>query len=201
MKRIGGEQVKIIEFVKLGGYLLLLALFLIVIRTYVFSPVIVKGDSMDPTLENDERVIALKFGDVARFDIVTFPAPDATNKNYIKRVIGLPGDTIAYENDVLYVNGVATEEPYLAQYKERLPEGAVLTNDFTFESLAAGYPRNDINKAFIGVTKVPEGQLFVLGDNRQISKDSRIIGFINKSDILGNVKYVFWPLERVGMIK
>lgn len=85
-------------------WFLILAVILVGLRHFVFTPVVVKGDSMDPTLIDGERVIALKNTDIKRFDIVTFPAPDDEGKNYIKRVIGLPGDIIEYKNDELYIN-------------------------------------------------------------------------------------------------
>ncbi|MHC5248054.1 signal peptidase I [Enterococcus sp. LJL90] len=191
---------KLIEFLKFILYLIVLVVVLVIVRTYVFSPVIVKGDSMDPTLENNERVIALKFGEIQRFDIVTFPAPTEADTNYIKRVIGLPGDTVSMSGDVLHINGEAIDEPYLDEYKSELSEGEVLTWDFTFETLAQGYHGNPPVSQFTGVTTVPEGKLFVLGDNRRISKDSRIIGFIDEDQIIGNVKYVFWPFDRFGSI-
>ena len=90
-------------------YFLILAAILIGLRHFVFTPVVVKGDSMDPTLADGERVIALKNTEIKRFDIVTFPAPDDEGKNYIKRVIGLPGDTIEYKDDQLYINGKKTD--------------------------------------------------------------------------------------------
>lgn len=157
------------------------------LRAFVFSPVVVSGDSMKPTLVDGERVIALKNVKIKRFDIVTFPAPDEAGRDYIKRVIGLPGDTIEYKNDTLYINGKKYSEPYLNEYKAKLANGAKLTDDFTLE--------NKLN-----VTKVPEGKLFVLGDNRQISKDSRYIGFISESKILGDVRFSFWPLNKFGTI-
>ena len=72
---------------------------------------------MDPTLADGERVITLKT-EINRFDIITFPAPDEPDKNYIKRVIGLPGDTIAYKDDTLYINGKEVDEPYLDEFKK-----------------------------------------------------------------------------------
>ncbi len=175
------------ELVKTILYFVILAAILFGLRQFVFTPVVVKGDSMDPTLIDGERVIALKNTDVQRFDIITFPAPDDPGKNYIKRVIGLPGDTVEYRDDQLYVNGDQVDEPYLDQYKDELTDGQPLTNDFSLESL-------------FGSEKVPEGELFVLGDNRRISKDSRIIGMINESDVMADVKFVFWPINRIGTI-
>ncbi|MGH1649271.1 signal peptidase I [Enterococcus gilvus] len=168
-------------------YFLILAAILIGLRHFVFTPVVVKGDSMDPTLADGERVIALKNTEIKRFDIVTFPAPDDEGKNYIKRVIGLPGDTIEYKNDQLYINGKKTDEPYLDEYKGELTDSQPLTYDFNLKDL-------------YGSEKIPEGELFVLGDNRRISKDSRIIGMIKEKNIMADVKFVFWPLNRFGTV-
>ena len=168
-------------------YFLVLAAILIGLRHFVFTPVVVKGDSMDPTLIDGERVIALKNTEVKRFDIVTFPAPDDPGKNYIKRVIGLPGDTVEYKNDELYINGKKYEEAYLDEFKGKLTDDQPLTYDFNLSEL-------------FGSEKVPEGELFVLGDNRRISKDSRIIGMIKEKDIMADVKFVFWPINRFGTV-
>lgn len=168
-------------------YLVVLAAILVGLRQFVFTPVVVKGDSMDPTLIDGERVIALKNTEIQRFDIVTFPAPDDVGKNYIKRVIGLPGDTVEYKKDVLYINGKKYAEPYLDEYKSKLTDGQPLTDDF------------DLNELY-GSEKVPAGELFVMGDNRRISKDSRIIGTIKEKDIMADVKFVFWPIKRFGTI-
>ncbi|MDT2820310.1 signal peptidase I [Enterococcus devriesei] len=168
-------------------YFLILVAILFGLRHYVFTPVVVKGDSMDPTLADGERVIALKNTEVKRFDIVTFPAPDDPGKNYIKRVIGLPGDTIEYKSDQLYINGKKVAEPYLDQFKKELTDDQPLTYDFNLKDL-------------FGAEKVPAGELFVLGDNRRISKDSRIIGMIKEKNIMADVKFVFWPLDRFGTI-
>ncbi|GCF93624.1 signal peptidase I [Enterococcus florum] len=178
------------ELFKTLIYFVVLGVILIALRQFVFTPVVVKGDSMDPTLLDGDRVIALKNTDIKRFDIVTFPAPDDPGKNYIKRVIGLPGDTIEYKNDQLYVNGEATDEPYLNEFKSQLTDGQPLTNDFNLRQL-------------FGAEKVPEGQVFVLGDNRRISKDSRIIGMIQEDKIMADVKFVFWPIwpnNRIGTV-
>ncbi|WP_288226771.1 signal peptidase I [uncultured Enterococcus sp.] len=175
------------EAVKTIIYFLILAAILIGLRHFVFTPVVVKGDSMDPTLADGERVIALKNTEIKRFDIVTFPAPDDEGKNYIKRVIGLPGDTIEYKDDQLYINGKKTDEPYLDEYKGDLTDSQPLTYDFTLKDL-------------YGSEKIPEGELFVLGDNRRISKDSRIIGMIKEKNIMADVKFVFWPLNRFGTV-
>ena len=159
----------------------------LLLRTFIFSPVIVKGESMSPTLANSDRILLLKMETVKRFSIVTFPAPDDPSQNYVKRVIGLPGDSISYKNDVLEINGKAYEEPYLDEYKAQLPERTLLTNDFTLEQIT-------------GDEVVPEGEYLVLGDNRQNSKDSRMIGYIKADDIQGVADYRIWPIKTFGRI-
>lgn len=160
---------------------------IILTRIFVFVPVTVLGESMSPTLADGERGIALKVGNIKRFDIVTFPAPDDAGKNYIKRVIGLPGDSVTYQQDTLYINDVAFAEPYLDEYKAQLDGDEPLTLDFSLEQI-------------LGIDKIPEGKVFVLGDNRRISKDSRYIGLINQDEIQGDMKFSYWPPEKFGIV-
>ena len=178
---------KVKEVVKTILMYVVMIVAVIALRHYVFTPVEAIGDSMKPTLNDGERMFGLKHTDIERFDIVTFPAPDDPGRDYVKRVIGLPGDTVAYKNDQLYINGKKYDEPYLDEYKANLTDGQPLTNDF------------DLQRLF-GHEKVPAGQLFVLGDNRRISKDGRIIGMIDEEAILTNVKFVFWPPNRIGTV-
>ena len=95
-----------------------------IIRIFLFTPIVVDGESMMPTLENGDRMIVNKIGYTIgkpdRFDIVVFHAPE--QKDYIKRVIGLPGDEVEYRDDVLYINGKPIEEPYLDQYKAEVTD-------------------------------------------------------------------------------
>ncbi|GGC82123.1 signal peptidase I [Enterococcus wangshanyuanii] len=168
-------------------YFAAFALILFLLRQFVFTPVVVKGHSMDPTLADGERVIALKNTEIKRYDIVTFPAPDEPKKSYIKRVIGLPGDSIEYKDDALYINGKETKEPYLDEFKSELTDGMPFTFDFTLKEVT-------------GKDKVPAGEYFVMGDNRRNSKDGRMIGFINEKDISGDVKFVLWPFNRFGTL-
>lgn len=106
------------EWIKAIAIAVLLA---VVIRYFLFAPIVVDGLSMMPTLHDQNRMIVNKFsykiGDPDRFDIIVFHA--TAEKDYIKRIIGLPGDHIEYRNDTLYVNGKAYKEPYLDQYKKR----------------------------------------------------------------------------------
>lgn len=155
-----------------------------IIRYFFFAPIVVDGQSMMPTLENQDRMIVnkinYKIGEPERFDVVVFKATE--DKDYIKRVIGLPGDHIEYKDDVLYINGKPVEEKYLEGAKKTADGN--LTYDFTLEELT-------------GHQTVPEGELFVLGDNRRFSKDSRMIGTIPMDRIIGEAQIIYWPLKDI----
>jgi len=155
-------------------------------RTYIFTPTTVYGESMSPTFENKDRVLISKITDIEHFDMIVFAAPDS-DEHYIKRVIGLPGDSVEMRDDVLYINGEKKEEPYLESSKEGILFGK-LTGDFTLEELT-------------GHKTVPEGSLFVMGDNRLISKDSRSFGFVPMDSVDGEVKLRIYPLGEIGIPK
>lgn len=158
--------------------------FIIVGGVYFFlgRPFTVSGDSMYPTLHNGDRMVLSKVGDIHRFDVVILKAPDE-NVEYIKRVIGMPGDTIEMKSGVLYINGKKVDQSFINT--EALAKQTVFMDDFTLESLT-------------GESKVPEGKYFVLGDNRGVSKDSRMIGFIDRSAIEGKAVFTIWPFGRIG---
>ena len=164
-------------------------IFTMGIRYFIFSPVVVEGASMMPTFENGDKVIINKVGpkisSYQRFDVIVFKANE--EENYIKRIIGLPGDHIAYKDDVLYINGKVYEEPYLTKYKEALLDKGDFTYDFSLEEQ-------------LGEMIVPEGHFFVLGDNRRRSIDSRdqTVGFVSQNEILGTAGFVLWPFDRIG---
>ena len=158
--------------------------FIIVGGVYFFlgRPFTVSGASMYPTLHNGDRMVLSKVGDIHRFDVVILKAPDE-NVEYIKRVIGMPGDTVEMKSGVLYINGKKVDQPFINT--EALAKQTVFIDDFTLESLT-------------GESKVPEGKYFVLGDNRGVSKDSRMIGFIDRSAIEGKAVFTIWPFNRIG---
>lgn len=172
--------------------IIIILLVILFIRMFTFNPLIVEGPSMQPTLVNNDRIIvdkiSLIFGKPDRFDIVVFHT--TSKKNYIKRVIGLPGETIEYRDDQLYVNDTPIEEPFIANNIDNMPENAKYTTNFSLsEDIAGGYD------------KVPEGHVFVLGDNRPNSTDSRHLGFIPIDQITGIARFVYWPLEDFGVIE
>lgn len=164
---------------------------LVCLRLFVFTVVSVSGPSMMPTLVDGERVISSFNKDAKRFDIVTFPPPTNKSERYVKRVIGLPGDKVEYKADQLYINDKAIDEPYLDDYKKKYGATAdnPLTPDFTLSEL-------------YGVERVPEDSIFVLGDNRQVSNDSRYedVGFIVEDTIKANLRFSFLPIKKFGVI-
>ena len=149
----------------------LIIIVVLLIKQFVFTNVMVHGDSMYPTLHNKDLMIlnkaSVRLGKIKRFDIVVI---DAMNEKIIKRVIGLPGETIEYNNGKLYINNKVVEDKY---------------NDGT---------TFDFKKVVLG-----EDEYFVLGDNRAVSIDSRRLGPIPKKDILGKAKLVIFPFNRFGV--
>ncbi len=147
----------------------------VLIKMFIVTPVKVNGQSMEPTLYSNDIMlldkISYKTGKINRFDIVVVYDH---NTHIIKRVIGLPGDNIEYQNNQLYVNGKKVEEGF--KHKK--------TADFSLDLLDA--------------STVPDDYYFVLGDNRENSLDSRVIGFVNKKQILGKADFVIFPFNRFG---
>ncbi len=147
---------------------IVIVVVVVLIRSFIITPVVVSGDSMVPTLKDGQLLlldkISYNFSDIKRFDVVVV----RVGKNeIIKRVIGLPGETVEYKENKLYING------------------EILENEFDFET-----------EDFV-TEEIPNNKYFVLGDNRKVSSDSRIIGFINEKDILGKTKISLWPIKIV----
>lgn len=173
----GNIKADLYSIAKLIGFALAIVF---ICRVFFFTPAIVNGESMEPTFIENERVIVSKISGIARFDLIVFKAPDK-NDQYIKRVIGLPGDHVEMKDGVLFINGNAYEESYVKK-SDQLPR------DFTLKELT-------------GEEKVPEDTYFVLGDNRWRSKDSRMFGFISQDSVIGEVKFRYYPLEKIGIPK
>lgn len=147
---------------------------------YVLAKDVVSGPSMETSFNDGDRLITYRLGKVKRGSVVVLDAPDEPGTLYIKRVIGLPGDTVEAKNNTLYVNGKKVNESYLSEYQT----GQDFTETFSLKSL-------------FDVNKVPADSYFVMGDNRPVSKDSRRIGFIKKSAIKGVVRLRYWPLNKI----
>ena len=163
----------------------------------------VDGHSMDPTLDNGSYLVFNKYTKLERFDVVVAKELDADGKTYavVKRLIGMPGDTIEYKNDVLYINGKETAEPYIAEYlkswkKNRLKaedsydakalEKALYSKAFTTQevNLSDGEVNEDPRHFKV---EVPITGYFLIGDNRIVSKDSRHVGAFPRENIVGEV--------------
>ena len=157
-------------------------LAVLIIRSFFFTIIRVDGTSMTDTLQNNDRlfvtVLDMKLHGPDCFDVVITHYDD-TRKEYVKRVIGLPGDTLEVKSGVLYVNGEAYEEPFLSP--DRIVNYSLPQYDF-------------------GPIEVPEGSYFVMGDNRDNSRDSRRVGFLSEDKIVGKVRYIIWPLNRIGSV-
>lgn len=175
------------EIVSTLLYILIFTGIFLLIQQFLFVVVSVDGQSMYPTLENNDRLVLNKVRSIDRFDIVVFPAPDDPDHQYIKRVIGVPGDKIEYIEDDLYLNGEQVEEPYLDHFDGEANFASYITGNFSLESL-------------FGVETVPEGQYFVLGDNRLNSRDSRTFGFVDADNITGETRLQIWPLSDFGYV-
>lgn len=165
-------------------FLIAAAVFL-VIYVFLFRPFEVKGESMYPNFYDKEYVltnlIALRFQNPARGDVIVFKAPPDPEKDYIKRIIGIPGDTISIKDGTIYVN-----DKLLDESKYLKPDVKTYSGAFLSEGQAV---------------KVPEGEYFTLGDNRLYSSDSREWGFVKQAAVIGDSMFVYWPLNRIRFIK
>ena len=177
---------KKINFWRIFQILTVAVLLAFFFRSYLFASYVVDGKSMEPTLHDGNLLMVNKlvydFAEVNRFDVIVFHANK--QEDYVKRVIGVPGDTIEYKEDKLYLNGQVREERYLDPY--RPDDGEPLTGDFTLEEVT-------------GRQQVPEGMLFVMGDNRRESLDSRYFGFVPIETVVGKVDIRYWPFSQMGL--
>jgi signal peptidase I len=166
-----GWLVVVLDFAKN----LLIALVLVFLVNLVIDRVRVENISMFPTLKEGDMLVvnklAYKLGKVERGDILTFHYPLDPKLSFIKRAIGLPGDTVEIVNEKVRVNGFALNEPYI-----------VTPSDYT------------------GKWVVPADSVFVLGDNRVDSADSHVWGFVPSNDLVGKVLAVYWPPNRMRIV-
>jgi signal peptidase I len=160
------------------AFSVLIAVILIV---FIYQPVKVEGTSMMPTLTDQERIFINKFtyhlglGSIDRGDMVVFWFPLDPAKSYIKRVIGIPGDTVYIDAGQVYVNGRPLTESYVPEdYRDRI----------SWEE-----------------HRIPPDKYFVLGDHRSSSSDSRTWGFVRRDAIYGKAVFVYWPLKNIGRLR
>ena len=153
----------------------LISLFIIL---FVYQPVKVEGSSMEPGLEDQERIfinkLAYRLESIQRGDVIVFRYPRDPRKNFIKRVIGLPGDHIRVLYGHVYLNGAMISEPYV--------------------------PEEFLDSRSYRELVVPPDSYFVLGDHRSMSNDSREFGAVPRSYIYGKAVFGYWPMEKVGVV-
>ena len=161
--------------------LFLAVIIAFVIIFFIYQPVRVEGTSMMPGLRDQERIFVnifsyrLGLSAITRGDTVVFRFPQDPSKHYIKRVIGVPGDTVQVTDGVVILNGNSLREEYVPdEYRDR---------------------QN------VPLTKVGAGQYFVMGDHRTSSNDSRAWGPVDRGHIYGKAVFVYWPLENVGVLR
>jgi signal peptidase I len=166
--------------IRVWGRDLLIAIGLaLVIIVFLYQPVKVEGTSMAPLLSDQERIFINKFvyrfEPIERGDVVVFWYPLDHTKSFIKRVVGLPGETVEIRHGVLYVNGKTVPEPYVPPQYEDL-------SDF-------------------GPVRVPKESFFVLGDHRISSNDSRVFGPVSSRYIYGRAVFAYWPVDHFGSLE
>lgn len=193
------------NFLKEWGGFTLFMTALILSWLFVWVNVKVDGHSMDPTLAHNDRLFVLKVTPIDRFDIVVAQEEDNGQvKRIVKRVVGMPGDTISYDNDVLTINGEVVDEPYLADYLAKFQEDklqATYSYNKLFQDLAMAsesFTATDNGQTTDFTVTVPEGEYYLLGDDRIVSKDSRQVGTFTRDNIIGEVMFRFWPLNTIG---
>lgn len=171
---------------------IIIIIFVVIIRTFIATPIKVNGSSMSPTLYDGDHMLLYKLTPktrgIKRFDIVVISTDSG---KLIKRVIGLPGEKIKYEitkdeegkdTATLYINGKSIEENFITEEVKNATCG--------------GTP-----KICTGEVEIPEGEYYVMGDNRGNSKDSRMIGTIEKERINGTTQIILFPFKRIGKVK
>lgn len=163
-----------LKFLKeLIPYIVIL-IIVILIRSFLITPIKVNGQSMYDTLTGDEIMLLYKIGEIKRYDMVVADliVDGKKDDTLIKRVYGLPGETIKCENGNIYINDHKIDDPYATNETE------------DFEAVTLG-----------------EDEYFLLGDNRTISMDSRIIGPVHRKDIEGHTNLIIWPFNKFGVVE
>lgn len=152
----------------------IILLVVILVRTFLVTPIKVNGQSMHDTLSGNEIMLLYRIGEIKRYDMVVadLVVDGKKDDTLIKRVYGLPGETIKCEDGVIYINDHKIEDPYATN----------LTSDFEAVTLGSD-------------------EYFLLGDNRSISLDSRIIGPVKRKDIEGRTNFVIFPFDKFGIVK
>ncbi|HHX50755.1 MAG TPA: signal peptidase I [Clostridia bacterium] len=172
---MAGSRSAVWELVESVAIAVILALL---IRLFLIQPFYIPSGSMEPTLQVGDRIIVNKlstrFRDPERGQVLVFKYPLDISRDYIKRVVGLPGETFEIRQGRVYIDGQLLEEDYLP---------------------------GDLSHSDYGPVQIPEHSYFMLGDNRGNSQDSRVWGALPDNLIVGRAVVVFWPLNRLGSIR
>lgn len=175
------------EWLQIGKTVVVAVIVAVLFRMFIFSPIVVDGPSMESTLQNGDQMIVNKLTyqltDPKRFDIIVFHATE--EKDFIKRIIGLPGEHVAIMHDDLYIDGELMEEDFLDKSSSKVKNQFA----FTLENLVGNYP------------VIPKDHYLVLGDHRNDSTDSRTFGVIHKDEIFGKTSIIYWPPKRIRIVK
>lgn len=150
---------------------LIIIIVVVLIRSFIVTPVRVHGASMYPTLEGNEVMLLNKLGKINRYDIVVLQIENE-HDNLIKRIIGLPGETVEIKDNDIYINDKKIDDKY-----------------------GFGVTYN------IDKVTLKDDEYFILGDNRKISLDSRVFGTIHRSEIKGTTSFVLYPFKQFGKVK
>lgn len=169
------RKIELLEFLKA---IVIAIILVIVVKSFLLSTSIVEGESMEPTLVDGERIVYNKFiyliGSPDRGDIVIIKRPF---KNYVKRIIALPGEKVEMKNHVLYINDQPSEQYYLSD-------------------------DSDAHTGNFGPYSIPKEHYFVMGDNRAVSKDSRNgLGLIEEDEIIGRSEFIYFPFNKWSRTK
>ncbi len=176
----------LIELLDLIRIVLICFVCVFICTRFFFKPVKVEGASMYPTLKDSEygfsNVFSALCNDFSRFDVVVVSSEVTGNENWVKRIIALPGETIEYKEDKLYIDGSYIEEPFLnEEYKNKTKGEGYFTNDF-------------------GPIKLKNNEYFLMGDNRPVSHDSRAVGAFHGDDINSKSVLVLFPFNEIGLV-
>ncbi|MFC4761460.1 signal peptidase I [Fructobacillus durionis] len=165
------------------------------ITTFWVNIVTINGDSMDPNLLDQQKVFVQKTENLKRGDVVVFdarkedPRIQSGNKDYVKRVIAVAGDTVSYKDGTLYVNNKKVNQSFISSDEQTTGTASSFGSSWDLKSLSSTglWKQNDRNS-----TVVPKDSYFVLGDHRSVSNDSRYFGFVSKKHVIGKVHVPFW---------
>lgn len=178
LRRLGSFFLDILQVI-VSAFAIFLFVYLLILQPHK-----IKGSSMEPNFSNGEFLltdkVTYRFGEPQKGDVIVFKAPPDENDEFIKRIVGLPGEIISMRSGFIYINGVKLEEPWL--------DNRPVTFSGSFLKEGQEIP-------------VPPGKYFVLGDNRKHSSDSRSWGFVDKEKITGRAWLVYWPPQKAGLVK